>query len=40
MGGHFLYTYAAVAAEVEVNTLTGIVRLLDTYHTVAAGSGY
>ncbi|MFD1888478.1 xanthine dehydrogenase subunit D [Paenibacillus wenxiniae] len=37
MGGHFLYTYAAVAAEVEVNTLTGNVRLLDTYHTVAAG---
>ncbi len=37
VGGHFLYTYAAVAAEVEVNTLTGNVRLLDTYHTVAAG---
>ena len=37
VGGHFLYTYAAVAAEVEVNTLSGHVRLLDTYHTVAAG---
>ncbi|WP_411349685.1 xanthine dehydrogenase subunit D [Paenibacillus sp. WLX2291] len=37
VGGHFLYTYAAVAAEVEVNTLTGNVKLLDTYHTVAAG---
>ncbi|WP_458119250.1 xanthine dehydrogenase subunit D [Paenibacillus sp. Z6-24] len=37
VGGHFLYTYAAVAAEVEVNTLTGHVKLLDTYHTVAAG---
>lgn len=37
VGGHYLYTYAAVAAEVEVNTLTGHVKLLDTYHTVAAG---
>lgn len=37
VGGHYLYTYAAVAAEVEVNTLTGHVKLLDNYHTVAAG---
>ncbi|TKJ91488.1 xanthine dehydrogenase subunit D [Paenibacillus sp. CFBP13512] len=37
VGGHYLYTYAAVAAEVEVNTLTGHVKLLANYHTVAAG---
>lgn len=37
MGGHYLYTYAAVAAEVEVNTLTGESKLLDTRHIVAAG---
>ena len=27
VGGHYLYTYAAVAAEVEVNTLTGETKL-------------
>lgn len=37
VGGHYLYTYAAVAAEVEVNTLTGEAKLLDTRHVVAAG---
>ncbi|KAF4326192.1 hypothetical protein G195_000243 [Phytophthora kernoviae 00238/432] len=37
VGGHYLYTYAAVAAEVEVNTLTGEAKLLDTKHVVAAG---
>lgn len=37
MGGHFLYTYTGVAVEVEVNMLTGRVRLLDQYHAVAAG---
>ncbi|WP_405157341.1 xanthine dehydrogenase subunit D [Paenibacillus sp. FSL H8-0283] len=37
VGGHYLYTYAAVAAEVEVNTLTGETKLLDTRHVVAAG---
>jgi CO/xanthine dehydrogenase Mo-binding subunit len=37
MGGHFLYTYAAVAVRIEVNTLTGRVRLLDQFHAVAAG---
>jgi CO/xanthine dehydrogenase Mo-binding subunit len=36
-GAHFLYTYAAVAVKVEVNTLTGRVRVLDQFHTVAAG---
>ncbi|MDM5277336.1 xanthine dehydrogenase subunit D [Paenibacillus silvae] len=37
VGGHYLYTYAAVAAEVEVNMLTGETKLLDTRHIVAAG---
>ncbi|MDP4098726.1 xanthine dehydrogenase subunit D [Paenibacillus sp. P96] len=37
VGGHYLYTYAAVITEVEVNTLSGEVRLLDTKHVVAAG---
>jgi len=37
VGGHYLYTYAAVTAEVEVNTLTGETKLLDTRHVVAAG---
>jgi CO/xanthine dehydrogenase Mo-binding subunit len=37
MGGHFLYTYAAVAVRVEVNILTGRVKLLNQFHAVAAG---
>ncbi|PZD96094.1 xanthine dehydrogenase subunit D [Paenibacillus sambharensis] len=37
VGAHFLYTYAAVAVKVEVNTLTGRVRVVDQFHTVAAG---
>ncbi|MGF7050317.1 xanthine dehydrogenase D subunit [Paenibacillus sp. DS2015] len=37
VGGHFLYTYASVVAEVEVNTLTGQVKLLRNYHVIAAG---
>jgi xanthine dehydrogenase D subunit len=37
MGGHFLYTYAAVVVEVEVDLLTGRVKLLDQFHTIAAG---
>ena len=36
-GAHFMYTYSAVAVKVEVNELTGRVRLLNQYHTVAAG---
>lgn len=36
-GGHYLYTCAAVAVEVEVNTLTGAIKLLGKHHTVAAG---
>ncbi|MBW4841253.1 MAG: molybdopterin-dependent oxidoreductase, partial [Paenibacillaceae bacterium] len=37
VGAHFLYTYAAVAVKVEVNKLTGRVRIVDQYHAVAAG---
>ena len=37
VGAHFLYTYSAIAVNVEVNQLTGRVRVLDQYHTVAAG---
>lgn len=37
VGGHYLYTYAAVVAEVEVNRLTGETKVLDTRHIVAAG---
>jgi xanthine dehydrogenase D subunit len=37
IGAHFLYSYSAVAVKVEVNLLTGRVRVLDQYHAVAAG---
>lgn len=37
VGGHYLYTCAAVAVEVEVNTLTGSVKLLGKHHAIAAG---
>ncbi|MFD2701384.1 xanthine dehydrogenase subunit D [Paenibacillus shunpengii] len=37
VGGHYLYTYAAVMAEVEVNTLSGQVKVDDIRHVVAAG---
>ncbi|WP_049868008.1 xanthine dehydrogenase subunit D [Paenibacillus sp. D9] len=37
VGAHFLYTYAAVAARVEVDLLTGRVKVTDQYHAVAAG---
>lgn len=37
VGGHYLYTYAAVMAEVEVNTLSGRVKVDDIRHVVAAG---
>ncbi|MGG6309656.1 xanthine dehydrogenase subunit D [Paenibacillus macerans] len=37
VGAHFLYTYAAVVVKVEVNLLTGRVRIMDQYHSVAAG---
>ncbi|WP_027090907.1 xanthine dehydrogenase subunit D [Cohnella thermotolerans] len=37
VGSHYLYSYSSVAVKVEVNTLTGRVRLLDQFHAVAAG---
>ncbi|MDG5787914.1 xanthine dehydrogenase subunit D [Evansella sp. AB-P1] len=37
MGGHYLYTCTSVAAEVEVNVLTGTVKVVAIDHTVAAG---
>ncbi|WP_379132814.1 xanthine dehydrogenase subunit D [Paenibacillus sp. sgz500958] len=37
VGAHFLYTYSAIAVKVEVNLLTGRVRVTDQYHAVAAG---
>ncbi|MBW7460782.1 molybdopterin-dependent oxidoreductase, partial [Paenibacillus sepulcri] len=37
VGAHFIYSYGAVAVKVEVNTLTGRVRVLDQFHAVAAG---
>lgn len=37
VGGHFLYSFGAVAVEVEVDLLTGIVQVTDMEHAVAAG---
>ncbi|AOZ93166.1 xanthine dehydrogenase subunit D [Paenibacillus crassostreae] len=37
VGAHFLYTYSAIAVRVEVNLLTGRVRITDQFHVVAAG---
>lgn len=37
MGAHFLYTYLAVVTEVEVDLLTGRVKVLDIDQAVAAG---
>jgi xanthine dehydrogenase D subunit len=37
IGAHYLYTYSAVAVQVEVNVLTGRVKLLKQVHAVAAG---
>ncbi|WP_127529752.1 xanthine dehydrogenase subunit D [Paenibacillus kobensis] len=37
VGSHFLYSYASVVTEVEVDMLTGKVRVLRTDHAVAAG---
>jgi CO/xanthine dehydrogenase Mo-binding subunit len=37
VGAHYLYTFAAVAVKAEVNTLTGRVRILTQFHSVAAG---
>ncbi|MBU9713917.1 xanthine dehydrogenase subunit D [Evansella tamaricis] len=37
MGAHYLYTSTAVVAKVEVNLLTGMVKILGLDHSVAAG---
>lgn len=37
VGAHFLYTYSAIAVKVQVNLLTGRVKMLDQYHAIAAG---
>ncbi|MFD0694371.1 xanthine dehydrogenase subunit D [Paenibacillus sp. GCM10027628] len=37
VGAHYLYSYASVIAEVEVNLLTGRVKVLQTDHVIAAG---
>ncbi|MBD2871158.1 xanthine dehydrogenase subunit D [Paenibacillus arenilitoris] len=37
VGAHFMYTYSAVAAKVELNVLTGRVKVLRQFHAVAAG---
>lgn len=37
VGAHFMYTYSAVSVKVELNTLTGRVKVLQEYHVVAAG---
>ncbi|MGG3624789.1 xanthine dehydrogenase subunit D [Bacillus gobiensis] len=37
IGGHFLYSFGAVAVEVEVDLLTGMVQVTDMEHAVAAG---
>lgn len=36
-GGHFLYTFAGVAAEVEIDILTGIVAVTRMDHVISAG---
>lgn len=37
VGAHYLYSYAAAIVEVEVNMLTGRVRVVATDHVIAAG---
>ncbi|QGQ46036.1 xanthine dehydrogenase subunit D [Metabacillus sediminilitoris] len=37
IGGHYLHTYAAVAAEVEIDQLTGRIKVTKLDHSVAAG---
>ncbi|MBM7603652.1 xanthine dehydrogenase D subunit [Metabacillus crassostreae] len=37
VGGHYLYTFAAVATEVEVDMLTGKVRVTKFDHAISAG---
>lgn len=37
VGAHYLYSYAAAVVEVEVNILTGRVKVMATDHVIAAG---
>lgn len=37
VGAHYLYSYSSVGVKVEVNTLTGRVKVLEQFHAVAAG---
>ncbi|MBD8068003.1 xanthine dehydrogenase subunit D [Bacillus sp. PS06] len=37
IGGHFLYSFGAVAVEVEVDMITGKVKVKELEHTIAAG---
>jgi xanthine dehydrogenase D subunit len=37
VGAHFMYTYSAVVVKLEVNMLTGRIKAVDQYHSVAAG---
>ncbi|MEW9701896.1 xanthine dehydrogenase subunit D [Paenibacillus sp. SI8] len=37
VGAHYLYSYASVIVEVEVNLLTGRVKVMQTDHCIAAG---
>lgn len=37
VGAHYLYSYAAVAVKIEINQLSGRIRVLDQFHAVAAG---
>nr|WP_311198775.1 molybdopterin cofactor-binding domain-containing protein [Paenibacillus sp. YPD9-1] len=37
IGAHYLYSYASVIVEVEVNLLSGRVKVLQTDHVIAAG---
>jgi CO/xanthine dehydrogenase Mo-binding subunit len=37
VGGHFLYSFGAVAVEVEVDLLTGMVHVTEMEHAIAAG---
>lgn len=37
VGAHFMYTYSAVAVKIEVNLMTGRLKVVDQYHSIAAG---
>ncbi|MFC4322851.1 xanthine dehydrogenase subunit D [Litchfieldia salsa] len=37
VGGHYLYSFGAVAVEVEVDMITGKIKVVELEHTIAAG---